>query len=143
MRNSIALLLVAVTCIALSACSSGADSGGGAPSSSAGSSTGSGNSGCDDFPVNIPPSPKNLSCNTSAGPPLSRTASFETADALDLVVRFYQSQEGYGWVADPVEVNTPEHAVVLLKKAPGYANITINKGASGTSVRINCYPNGN
>ncbi len=142
MKKSIALLLlVGSCCLALSACSSGSGSGGaGVSSSSSGSTSGSADAACKDFPVQLTPSPTNLSCSTSANG--GRTASFDTPESVDLVVRFYQSQEGHGWVADPVEVNTPEHAVVTLKKAPGYATITINKGPQGSSVQINCYPNG-
>lgn len=139
MKKSIALILLAgVCCFALNACSSGSDPG---ATSSSSSGASSGGNGCDDFPVAIPPSPRNLSCSTSASG--LRTASFEVGDSVDLIVKFYQSQEGRGWVADPVEVNTAEHAVVTLKKAPGNATISINKGAAGNSVQINCYPNGN
>ncbi len=139
MKKSIALTwLVGACCLALNACSSGADPG--ATSSSSSSATSGGNA-CDDFPIAIPPSPRNLSCSTTASG--GRTATFEVSDSVDLLVKFYQSQEGRGWVADPVEVNTAEHAVVSLKKAPGYATITINKAAAGNSVQINCYPNGN
>jgi hypothetical protein len=132
------LIVVLCSIATLSACSGGPQQSA-SDATSAGTATAADN-GCKDFPLPIYPSNKELQCESRND---RKTAYFSTSDSLSQVVNFYMTKSGAGWSADTGEGNTPTHAVVVLKKAPGYASVVINAISGKTDVQIHAYPNGN
>lgn len=101
---------------------------------------------CKDFPVPIYPSRTELSCETGDGKPLRMTAFIASADSVEKVAAFYKRQvQTAGWTVDPMEVESPTHTVVSMKKGKGYATAVINVGMDkvGSRTQIHAYPNGN
>ncbi len=104
---------------------------------------------CKDFPVVIYPNTTSATCekNPQRGEiPLSFTAFVESADSVEQVTKFYQTEvQASGWTVDPNGVQSSTHSVVSLKKGKGYASVIVNTGANdkGSSFQIHAYPNGN
>lgn len=101
---------------------------------------------CKDYPVPIYPSRTELRCETGSDKPLRQTAYFASADPVEKVTAYYKTQvQSAGWTVDPMEVESPTHVVVSMKKGKGYATAVINIGMDnkGSRVQIHAYPDGN
>jgi hypothetical protein len=62
---------------------------------------------------------------------------------LDAVVQYYVKEApAKGWTVNTGDGNTAAHAVVVLKKAPGYASVVVNTVTGKTDVQVHAYPNG-
>lgn len=139
------LVSIAVSTLALAACSKSADSGkapGGTVTASQASQSASDN-GCKDFPAPLYPTTTSVSCDQSGD---RYTASIETADSVDQVTHYYLKQvQSSGWEPAPEPLISPTHTVVTIKKGPGHAVISTFVGASGKgcSYQINVFPKGN
>ena len=148
MRTSALVLLVVGSALLAGACSPASSSNTASSSASGGTPATQANApaaNCGGFPVAIYASHTSLSCETTAGPPLNQTAYIESADSVATVAAYYKSQvQATGWTVDPMEVESPTHTVVSMKKGKGYASVVINAVANGTGSRtqIHAYPNG-
>lgn len=104
---------------------------------------------CKDFPAPIYPNVTSKTCEKSEqyeNTPINYTAYLESKDSVAKVTKYYKTQVSkYGWKAEPKQVETSTHAVVVIKKGIAYASITINTGKNkkGSSFQIHAYPFGN
>jgi maltose-binding protein MalE len=97
---------------------------------------------CKDFPVPLYPSRTSITCSHDGD---RYTASIDTADSIQQVTEFYQTQvQSSGWQKDPDPLISPDHTVVTLRKAPGHAVISTfpGQGGKGCSFQINAFPKG-
>lgn len=141
-------LLPLFASISLVACSQTAPPQGGSTTTPASEPSAATADACKDFPAQELRYPSVKSCSFSKGDgvPTRYTMSVETADPIDKVTKWYQTEpKTNGWnvkESDPSAM-TAKHTVVSIDNGKGYATISLFDQDGGTSFQINIYPNGN
>ena len=134
---------LAVSLLLLTACTSPSSTDSANNGANQAGSSNTADNGCKDFPTPLYPTTTSLQCEHSGD---RYTAYVETADSVDQVTKWYQTQiQSSGWQPDPDPLIDPKHTVVSLKKPPGYATVTtfVGSDGKGCSFQIHAYPKGN